>query len=120
MRASVAPAPHLHFKLDVVCRILLIHAHGRPRPKGVGYSFCLWAGQLEVAGRAAQISAQMGGPPGRGTSRRCRRALSELTRIVVTQTERLMNQEVVVGLIILLAVGFMLAKLERQRRDSDL
>jgi len=31
-----------------------------------------------------------------------------------------MNQEVIVGLIILLAVGFILAKLEHQRRDSDL
>jgi hypothetical protein len=31
-----------------------------------------------------------------------------------------MNQEVVVGLIILLAVGLILAKLERQRRDSDI
>jgi hypothetical protein len=32
----------------------------------------------------------------------------------------LMNQEVIVGLIILLAVGFILAKLEHQRRDSEL
>jgi hypothetical protein len=31
-----------------------------------------------------------------------------------------MNKQVIVGLIILLAVGFILAKLERQRRDSDL
>jgi hypothetical protein len=31
-----------------------------------------------------------------------------------------MNQQVIVGLIILLGVGFILAKLERQRRDSDL
>jgi hypothetical protein len=31
-----------------------------------------------------------------------------------------MNQEVIVGLIILLAVGFILAKLERERCDNDL
>ena len=30
-----------------------------------------------------------------------------------------MNQEIVVGLIILLAVGFILAKLESQRSDSE-
>jgi hypothetical protein len=31
-----------------------------------------------------------------------------------------MNEQVLVGLIILLAAGFILAKLERQNRDSDL
>ena len=32
----------------------------------VSYRICKWAGQLEVAGRAAQISAHVGGPPSRG------------------------------------------------------
>ena len=35
--------------------------------------------------------------------------------VVVTETEGLMNQEVMVGLIVLLAVGFILAKLKRPK-----
>ena len=41
-------------------------------------------------------------------------------RPIAAGTGGLMKEQVIVGLIILLGVGFILAKLERQRRDSDL
>jgi len=71
-----------------------------------------------VAGRAAHISARMGVP----LSRRNEAVLqaSPFRTHAYCSDAKLINQEVVVRLIILLAVGFIFAKLEGQGPDSDL